>query len=375
MSDFIQDYNFKLITSGDIVKGRIIRIFDDGIIADIGYKSDAFVPKGELSLNPNIDIKKVYKIDDEIMLYIKRMENDDGNILASKVLADRKLSKQKIEVAFKNGDILDGEVVEVVKGGILASIFGVKVFIPASQLDLHYVKDLNKFIGKQIKAKIIEYIPDKKLIASQKLVLELENATKKQYVLEKLNVSDIITGEVKKIVDYGAFIDLDGIDGLLPLSEMSWSRKKKPEDILKIGDKISVYILNIDKENKKITLSLKHITTDPWTKVDEKYKVGDVLKGIITSITTFGIFVEIEPGVEGLIHKTNLQNNINVYKTQEYINIEILLINSKDRKISFKEVTVLDEDVPAIEHKELNVKIGDSLNKIIQCHVKNLDKT
>lgn len=365
MSDFTQDYNFELITSGDIVKGKIIRIFDDGIIADIGYKSDAFVSKSDLSLNPNVDIKKTFKINDEIMLYVKSIENDDGNILASKVLADRELSKLKIEEAYKNGDILNGEVIEAVKGGVIASVLGVKAFIPASQLDLHFVKDLNKFVGKQIKAKIIEYIPDKKLIASQKLVLELENKAKKQQFFKKFNIGDIVNGEVKNIVSYGAFIDLDGIDGLLPLSEMSWNKIKNPEEILKIGDKVSVYILNIDKEKEKIILSLKHISPDPWATVDEKYHVGDVLKGIITNIATFGIFVEIEPGVEGLIHKTNLQNSIKVYKTQEYINIEILFINSKDRKISLKEVYASDDEIPAIEHKELNVKIGDLLNKII----------
>jgi len=362
MSNFMEDYNFINIHTGDIVKGKIIRVSDDGIIADIGYKSDAFVPKNELVLNTSKNIKEYFNIGDIIDLYIEKKENEDGNVLASKVLADKEVAKEKLQKAFNDGEVIEGEIIEAVKSGVIASIFGVKAFIPASLLSLHYVKDLNEYIGKTLKLKIIEFIPDKKLIASHKAVLELERKEKKEQLFKSIKEGDTINGIVKNIVDYGAFIDIGGFDAFLPISEMSWGKIKKPDEIIKIGDNVSVYILNIDKEKNKITLSLKNILQDPWIDAENKYHVGDVLKATISNITTFGIFATLEVGIDGLIYKNNLENNIKDYKVENSIQVEILSIDINKRKISLKEVPPV-EDIPELDTQKLNITIGDIINK------------
>lgn len=248
MSDFLEGYTFKTLRPGDIVKGKVIKVSDEGIIANIDYKSDAFVPKNELSLNPNFDVKKTFNVEDELNLYIISVENDEGNVLASKVMADDKLSREKIEKAYKNEEIIEGEVIEVVKGGVIAYSLGAKVFIPASQLELHYVDKLNEYLGKTLRLRIIEYIPGKKIVGSQKEVLKLEREKAKKALLSNLKEGDIVEGRVKNIIDKGAFVDIGGFDGFIPLSEISWERIKNPREVLGMGDKVSIYILKVDEK-------------------------------------------------------------------------------------------------------------------------------
>jgi len=363
MSDFLEGYTFKTLRPGDIVKGKVIKVSDEGIIANIDYKSDAFVPKNELSLNPNFDVKKTFNVEDELNLYIISVENDEGNVLASKVMADDKLSREKIEKAYKNEEIIEGEVIEVVKGGVIAYSLGAKVFIPASQLELHYVDKLNEYLGKTLRLRIIEYIPGKKIVGSQKEVLKLEREKAKKALLSNLKEGDIVEGRVKNIIDKGAFVDIGGFDGFIPLSEISWERIKNPREVLGMGDKVSIYILKVDEKNEKITLSLRKVLPDPWKNVETKYHEGEVLKGTITSITPFGVFVQLEPGIEGLVHKNNLENSIKTYKINDIIGVEILNINQQDKKINLKEVPLEEEDIVEIEHQELRITLGEIFNK------------
>ncbi|SHE62639.1 SSU ribosomal protein S1P [Thermoanaerobacter uzonensis DSM 18761] len=362
MNDFLEGYTFKTLRPGEIVRGKVIKVSDEGIIANIGYKSDAFVPKNELSLNPNFDVKKTFNVEDELDLYIISVENDEGNVLASKVMADDKLSREKIEKAYKNKEIIEGEVIEVVKGGVIAYSLGAKVFVPASQLELHYVDKLNEYLGKTLRLRIIEYIPGKKIVGSQKEVMKLEREKAKKALLSNLKEGDIVEGKVKNIIDKGAFVDIGGFDGFIPLSEISWERIKNPREVLEIGDKVSVYILNVDEKNEKITLSLRRVLPDPWENAEAKYHEGDVLKGTITNITPFGVFVQLEAGIEGLVHKNNLENNIKAYKMNDIIGVEILNINQQDKKINLKEVP-LEEDIVEIEHQELRITLGEIFNK------------
>ncbi|AEM78731.1 30S ribosomal protein S1 [Thermoanaerobacter wiegelii] len=363
MSDFLEGYTFKTLRPGNIVKGKVIKVSDEGIIANIGYKSDAFVPKNELSLNPNFDVKKTFNVEDELDLYIISVENDEGNVLASKVMADDKLSREKIEKAYKNKEIIEGEIIEVVKGGVIAYSLGAKVFIPASQLELHYVDKLNEYLGKTLRLRIIEYIPGKKIVGSQKEVLKLEREKVKKALLSNLKEGDIVEGKVKNIIDKGVFVDIGGFDGFIPLSEISWERIKNPREVLGIGDKVSVYILNVDEKKEKITLSLRKVLPDPWENAETKYHEGDVLKGTVTNITPFGVFVQLEPGIEGLIYKNNLENSIKTYKINDTIKVEILNINQQDKKINLKEVPLEEEDIPEIEHQELRITLGEIFNK------------
>lgn len=361
MNDFMDEYSFNLIHTGDIVKGKIIKILSDGIIADINYKADAYVPKDQLSIDPNLDINSFFKVGDEIDLYIVKREDENGDVLASKVKADTELAEEKLDTAYKNGDILSGKIIEVIKGGVLADILGVKAFIPASQLDIHYVNDLNDYLGKNVKVKIIDYIPNKKLIVSQKVVLEKEKLKEKEELLKTLQEGQVIQGVVKSIAKFGAFIDIGGIDGLIPLSEISWSRNKNINDILNIGEKVDVYVEKIDKE--KITLSLRKLIPDPWTTISIKIKVGDVILGKIVNITTFGIFVDISDGVEGLVHKSDLLKNIKEYRIGENISVEILNIDVNNKRMSLREIDRSNESYE-LEREDLNVSIKDILQSI-----------
>ncbi|MDN5318035.1 MAG: hypothetical protein PWR08_2160 [Thermoanaerobacterium sp.] len=361
MNDFMDEYSFNLIHTGDIVKGKIIKILSDGIIADINYKADAYVPKDQLSIDPNLDINNFFKVGDEIDLYIVKREDENGDVLASKVKADTELAEEKLDTAYKNGDILSGKIIEVIKGGVLADILGVKAFIPASQLDIHYVNDLNDYLGKNVEVKIIDYIPNKKLIVSQKVVLEEEKLKEKEELLKTLQEGQVIQGVVKSIAKFGAFIDIGGIDGLIPLSEISWGRNKNINDILNIGEKVDVYVEKIDKE--KITLSLRKLIPDPWTTISIKFKVSDVILGKIVNITTFGIFVDISDGVEGLVHKSDLLKNIKEYRIGENISVEILNIDVNNKRMSLREIDRSNESYE-LEREDLNVSIKDILQSI-----------
>ncbi|MDI3477989.1 MAG: hypothetical protein PWQ59_1514, partial [Thermoanaerobacterium sp.] len=355
------EYSFNLIHTGDIVKGKIIKILSDGIIADINYKADAYVPKDQLSIDPNLDINSFFKVGDEIDLYIVKREDENGDVLASKVKADTELAEEKLDTVYKNGDILSGKIIEVIKGGVLADILGVKAFIPASQLDIHYVNDLNDYLGKNVKVKIIDYIPNKKLIVSQKVVLEEEKLKEKEELLKTLQEGQVIQGVVKSIAKFGAFIDIGGIDGLIPLSEISWGRNKNINDILNIGEKVDVYVEKIDKE--KIKLSLRKLIPDPCTTISIKIKVGDVILGKIVNITTFGIFVDISDGVEGLVHKSDLLKNIKEYRIGENISVEILNIDVNNKRMSLREIDRSNESYE-LEREDLNVSIKDILQSI-----------
>ncbi|SNX55425.1 S1 RNA-binding domain-containing protein [Thermoanaerobacterium sp. RBIITD] len=360
MSNFMDEYNFNLIHSGDIVKGKIIKLLDDGVIADIGYKSDAYISKDQLSLDPNINIYNSFKEGDEIDLYIIKREDENGNVVASKVKADIEMANEKLDAAYKNGYIINGKVIEVVKGGVIADVLGVKAFIPASLLDVQYIKDLNDYVGKDVRVKIIEHIPHKKLVASQKAVLEEENMRKKEDLFSQIKEGQIIEGTVKNITKFGAFIDVGGVDGLIPISEISWGRIKDISEVLKVGDMVNVYVVNVDKDKDRITLSLRNLIPEPWSIISGKYKIGDIIKGKIVSITTFGVFVEIEPGIEGLLHKSNLIRKIKEYSEGTEIIVEILDVDYDNKKISLKEVDKNNE-VYELKSEELNVSIKDRI--------------
>ncbi|HHV73680.1 MAG TPA: S1 RNA-binding domain-containing protein [Thermoanaerobacterium sp.] len=361
MDDFMNEYTFNEIHAGDIVKGKIIKILNDGIIADIGYKSDAFVPKSQLSLNPNIKISDDFNVGDEIDLYIIKREDENGDVLASKVKADTELAEERLNTSFKNGDILNGKIIEVVKGGVVAEVLGVKAFIPASQLDMHYVDDLNSYLGEKIEVKIIDYIPSKKLVASRRIVLEEEKSKKKETLLKNIREGQVINGVVRSIAKFGVFVDLGCIDGLIPLREISWSKNVNINDVLHIGDRVDVYVDKIDQE--KITLSLKKLFPDPWVNINEKFKVGDIILGIITNVTTFGAFVEISEGLEGLAHKNDLIKNVKEYKIGDEITVEIISFDSEKKKLSLKEVEKNSESYD-LEREELNVTIKDRIQNI-----------
>ncbi|MGB9779381.1 30S ribosomal protein S1 [Caldanaerobacter sp.] len=362
MSDFLEGYLFKPIKSGDIVKGRIVKVLEDGVIADIGYKGEAFVPKKELSLNPDFDPLSNFQEGEVMDLYVLTVENEEGNVIASKLKAEESLGEEKIEDAYKNREIIKGEVVKTVKGGVIAYALGRRLFVPASHLSTKRVENLEDYLGKTLDLLIIEYIPDKKIVASHREVIKLEEERKRSELFEKLEEGNIVEGKVTKVISKGAFVDLGGVDGFIPISELSYGRIKNVEDVLKSGDKVSAYVLKLDKKEKKITLSLRKLLPDPWEKVKGKYREGDVLKAKITRIMPFGVFAELEPGVEGLVHKNNLEKSIKSYSLEDIITVEVLEVSSD--RISLKEVPPFEEDsTNTLEYKELTINLGEILKK------------
>ncbi|WP_234945933.1 30S ribosomal protein S1 [Caldanaerobius fijiensis] len=327
---------FKEIKRGDVVEGTVIQVNDEGAILNIGYKADAFVPKNELTYDDEELPSDVVKVGDKIEVEILRLENEDGNVLASKKRVDSSKIWDELKNDYEEQNAVKGKIYKTVKGGVLGSVKGFSCFIPASHLDLKHVDNLNDYIGKTIDLKIIEIDEQKKrIVGSRRNYLKDMIEKKKAETLKNLQVGQVVKGVVKSLTEYGAFVDIGGIDGLLRINEISWGRIKHPSDVLSIGDELEVYILNIDRENEKIALSLKKIIPNPWDSADRKYHVGDIKTGKVVGITQFGVFVELEPGIDGLIHKTHL-NEKGDLKEGDIVNVEVLNVDLDKKRIRLK---------------------------------------
>jgi small subunit ribosomal protein S1 len=334
------DYSLKNIKVGEVVKGRIISVTENEAIVNIGYMSDAVLPKTEVIQDSETNLDDMLKRDDEINVYILDMNDGEGNVLVSKKAADTIKAWDELEQHFKNNSTFDVKLAEIVKGGIVAYVKCIRAFIPASQLSLYYVKDLSEFVGKTLSVKIIEFDRDKaRLVLSRKEVEKGEQEIKKENLLKVIKPGEKIEGVVRRLTKFGAFVDLGGIDGLIHISELSWERVNDPSEVVSIGDNVEVYVLSVDKENDKISLSLKGVKSNPWNSVEEKYSMGDVIEGVVSKVLNFGAFVQLEPGIEGLIHISEIsQEHISkpsdVLKMGDKVKVKILDINKEQKKIS-----------------------------------------
>jgi len=294
------------LKKGQTVKGVVVEINESGVYVDVGYKTEGFIPLRELS-NKNIDDpNKIINVDDEITVVILTLEDEEGNMILSKKKADYEQAWEEILEAYENEEIIEAEVSKEVKGGLVVDV-GVRGFIPASHVAIGYVEDLNQYVGKKLKLKIIEVERENNnVVLSAKEVLEKERKQMKNETLDSLEKNQVLSGKVTKIVDFGAFIDLGGIEGLLHISEMSWGRIGHPSEVLEERQDIEVKVLGVDKDNERISLGLKQLLADPWEEFAEKHYEGEIVEGKITKIVDFGSFMEIEKGIEGLIHISQL---------------------------------------------------------------------
>ncbi|OGR00890.1 MAG: 30S ribosomal protein S1 [Deltaproteobacteria bacterium RIFOXYA12_FULL_61_11] len=285
--------------SGEVVHGRIVKMLKDTALVDIGYKSEGLIPLQEFA---NPDGTLTIKEGDEIDVYLENTENRSGNLVLSKEKAESMKIWDEIAIAFENDQLVEGRIVERVKGGLSVSI-GVKAFLPGSQIDLTPVRNLDALLGNVYKFKIIKFNKKRaNIVLSRRALLEKEREQLKKETLKILEEGVILRGIVKNITEYGAFVDLGGIDGLLHITDISWGRVNHPSDVFSIGDEIKVKILKFDRETERVSLGLKQTTPDPWELAAAKYKIGDKVNGKIVSITDYGAFVELEQGIEGLIH-------------------------------------------------------------------------
>ena len=308
---------------GDVVKGIVIQVLDDEVMVDVGGKSEGIIPLREMSFKEVNSAKELVKIGDELEVLVLKWD-DDGTILLSKKKVDSKRAMDKLEEDFKEGRQLEGTVVGSVKGGLLVDV-GVVAFLPASHVEDGYVKNLDDYIGKTYKFNVIEFNRHKKrgsqIVLSRKQLVEGERAKQKEQFWANIEEGQTVKGRVKRIVDYGAFIDLGGFEGLLHVSEMDHVRISHPSNILNEGDEIDIYILALDREKQRVSLSRKKLLKSPWEIVTEKYAEGDIIDGKVVRIAPFGAFVEIEPGVDGLVHISQLANR-RVEKPQDVVSVD-----------------------------------------------------
>jgi small subunit ribosomal protein S1 len=325
--------SFRELSEGSIVKGKILEIKPQVILVDIGYKSEGAIPSNEFE---DEDIQ----VGDEVEVLLERLENDEGMVVLSKEKAAHRQNWEKIYAVFKDGGLVKGKVKSVVKGGLMVNV-GVEAFLPGSQIDIIPPKDLNEYVGKVFEFKIVKINDERKnIVLSRREVIEAERAEQRQKFLDGVTPGDKVIGIVKNITDFGAFVDLNGMDGLLHITDMSWGRLNHPSEMLGIGQKIEVQILEVNREKERVSLGLKQLQNNPWENIEGRYPVGQNVRGKVTKLVAYGAFVEVEEGVEGLIHVSELSwtkriaRPSDVLSVGQEINAVVLGINKEERKIS-----------------------------------------
>src|SRR2546426_4218730 len=328
------DQSLRTLAEGEVVRGRVLRISGNEVIVDVGYKSEGIIDKDEF-LGPDGQIH--IKVGDEIDVLLEKTENKDGYVVLSKEKAEKMKVWEEIERAYADGRPVTGVVKERIKGGLAVDI-GVRAFLPGSLVDLRPVRNLDAMKGKELQMRVIKVNRKRgNIVLSRKAVLEEENAEKKRRTLGGLTEGKVVRGVVKNITEYGAFIDLGGIDGLLHITDMSWGRVSHPSELFAIGDKVKVMVLKFDQEHERVSLGLKQMTADPWMNVAEKYPETSRVSGKVVSITDYGAFVELEEGIEGLVHVSQMSWARRTRHPSKIVNIgdtieAVVLSVDKDKK-------------------------------------------
>lgn len=367
----------KKIRKGDIVKGKIISISQDQIIVNINYKSDGIIPKEEISNDPTFDHKTMLKEGQEIEVYILKLDDGEGNVILSRRKAETIKGWAQLERDFKNNKVIECKVVDILENGLKVVVKGINGFIPVNQISVKHVDNLSKYKNKILKVKIIDLNRRKNsIILSSKEVEKEKLIQKREQLWNELNIGQIVEGEVKKIVDFGAFVDIGGLEGLVHISNLSWERINHPSDVINVSDKVKVKIINLDKEKNRISLSLKETLPKPWDTFVKNKKVGDIVKGKVTKIFNFGAIVRLEEGVDGLIHISEIslepvKNPADKLKIGDIIEVKIININEKEQKIGLSLKAIEEEKNKKMEEKilkeynnqELDVTIGDLMKK------------
>src|SRR5215210_2535376 len=337
----IPDYDstFPIINEGEVVHGTVVRVDKDEVLVDIGYKSEGVIPVAELSIRRSVNPADEVQIGNEIDALVMTKEDAEGRLILSKKRARFELAWKAIEAAAESGEPVVGRVIEVVKGGLILDL-GVRGFLPASLVGIRRVQDLDEFMSKELRCKVIELNRSRNnVVLSRRAVLEDERKEMRQAILDRLQPGDVVDGQISNIVDFGAFVDLDGMDGLIHISELSWSHVNHPSEVLDIGQTVKVKVLDIDRDRQRISLGLKQTQSDPWQQVLETYGEGDVVEGRVTKVVTFGAFVEILPGVEGLVHISELaqhhvENPREVVSQGDAVSVMILEVDAERRRLS-----------------------------------------
>lgn len=325
--------SFRELHEGSIVKGRILEIKPQVVLVDIGYKSEGAIPANEFE---DEDIQ----VGDEVEVLLEKLENDEGMVVLSKEKAAHKQNWEKIVKVFQEGGLVKGKVKSVVKGGLMVNV-GVEAFLPGSQVDIIPPKDLNEYLGKVYEFKIVKINDDRKnIVLSRREVIEAERAEQRQKFLDSVKPGDKVTGIAKNITDFGVFVDLNGMDGLLHITDMSWGRLTHPSEMVAIGQPLELIILEVNRDKERVSLGLKQLQNNPWENIESRYPVGHKVRGKVTKLVAYGAFVEVEEGVEGLIHVSELSWTKRIARPSDVLTVGqeleavVLGISTEERKIS-----------------------------------------
>ena len=367
--DFVPNYDITIIDfdEGDILKGRVVKIDKDEVLVDVGFKSEGVIPMNELSIRNSVKPDEVLSLEDEIEIMVLQKEDQDGRLILSKKRAEVEKSFDKIESVYQNDETVEGQVIEFVKGGLILDI-GLRGFLPASLIDIKKTRDLSSYIGERYACKIIEVDRNRNnVVLSRKAIIEDERKEQRKEVLDNIEVGQVRTGSITSIADFGAFVDVDGIDGLIHISELSWNHVKHPSEVVKVGQEVNVEILDIDCEKQRLSLGLKQTQKDPWVEKIKTYKIGDVIEGKVTRIVKFGLFVQIQEDMEGLVHISELsvepvKKPSDVAKIGDDLMVKIIDIDFDKRRMAF---SIKQVSNPETSSKQ-SVKLEDSPEELIE---------
>ena len=368
---------------GDLVNGTVVKIEHDEVLVDIGFKSEGVIPVRELSIRKDANPADIVSLGDPIEALVLQKEDKDGRLVLSKKRAEYERAWNRIEEKFNAGEKVEGEVIEVVKGGLILDI-GLRGFLPASLVDLRRVKDLTCYLGTSLEARVIEMDRNRNnVVLSRRVLLEEGRKNERAEILSKLSKGMRLKGTVSSIVDFGAFVDLGGIDGLVHISELSWNHVNHPSEVVKVGDEVEVEVLDVDLQRERISLGLKQTTEDPWVKLVESYPVGTIVDGKVTKIVPFGAFIELGNSIEGLVHISEMAGRhidtpAQVVKAGEDVKVKVMEINPERRRISLSmkaaaeelgfEIEV-DESIQAEEKPAKRAKKADKAEKADEAEV------
>lgn len=327
--------SFRDVKEGELVKGKIVKIVGDNVIIDVGFKSEGSIPKNEFREDEEI------KIGNEVEVVLESVEDQEGNLVLSKQRADFLRIWEKVVRAHETGEILQGKIIKRIKGGMVVDLMGMEAFLPGSQIDIRPIRDFDAFVGQTMDFKVVKVnIPTENVVVSHKVLVEEEIADQRNAILESLERGQILEGTAKAITDFGVFVDLGGVDGLIHITDLSWGRINHPNEVVKLDQTIKVVVTDFDEEKKRISLSLKKLLPHPWENIEEKYKVGDKVSGRVVSLTDYGAFIEIEKGIEGLIHNSemswtqHIKHPSQVVAMGQIVEAIILSLDKDEKKIS-----------------------------------------
>lgn len=366
------------VKNGEIVKGKVISVNDKEAVVDIGYMVDGVLPKSETCSDENANMEDLLEAGDEIYVYIVELNKGEDKLMLSKIKADEIRGWNKIENSFKNGETFDVTVKEVVKGGVLADLYNFKAFMPASQLSIRYVKNLSDFLDKTLTVKVIELDKNRhNIVLSRKEVEQLEAEKKAEQLWNNIKKGDEMEGTVSRVTGFGAFVDLGGVEGLVHISQLSWKRIKNPSEVVSEGDHVKVSVIDADREKNRISLSMKREEDNPWNDVDKKYKVNDVVQGTVTKVINIGAFVEIEDGLEGFVHISEIsQDHIakpsDVLNVGDVVKVKILNINAKANRMSLSIKDASDNSKGNFKGYSDNSDSGVTLGDLFKDKFKNM---